>query len=262
MILVAGGTGRLGTDVVQGLLSRGERVRVLTRFARRADELAARGAEVVIGDVRNPQTLAPAMIGTHVVVSAVHGFVGSGGVTPQNVDRDGNRNLIHAAQEVGADVILLSVVGAAPDHPMELVRMKAAAEQALGNSGLRHTIVRAAAFIELWKELLRKGPRPVIFGAGNNPINFVSVATVADAVITATTDPTLRGQVLEIVGPEDLTLNELAAQALPDSRPLHVHPRVLRLLTHAAPAAVRRQSAAALVMDTRDMRAARGSATT
>lgn len=158
-------------------------------------------------------------------------------------------------------MILLSVVGAAPDHPMELLRMKAAAEQALRNSGLRHTIVRAAAFIELWQELLHKAPRPVIFGSGNNPINFVSVATVADAVITATTDPTMRGQVLDVFGPEDLTLNELAAQARPESRPLHVHQSVLRLLAHAAPAAVRRQSAAALVMDTHDMRAAQGSGT-
>lgn len=102
----------------------------------------------------------------------------------------------------------------------------------------------------------------MIFGSGNNPINFVSVSTVADAVITATTDPTLRGQVLDVVRPEDSTLNELAAQTRPGSRPLHVHPSLLRLLAHIAPAAVRRQIAAALVMDTHDMRAARGSATT
>jgi uncharacterized protein YbjT (DUF2867 family) len=262
VILVAGGTGRLGTEVVQRLLRRGEQVRVLTRSAARADALADRGAEVAVGDVRRPQTLAAAMVGVHVVVSAVHGFVGSGGVTPQNTDRDGNKNLIDAARQVGADVVLLSVVGAGHDHPMELLRMKAAAEQCLERSGVRHTIVRATAFLELWQELLAKGPRPLIFGRGKNPINFVSVATVAEAVVRVTTDPTLRGQVLDVVGPDDLTLDELAARVRPGSRPVHVHPSVLRLLARSGPGAVRRQCAAALVMDTRDMRAAPATAAT
>lgn len=262
MILVAGGTGRLGTEVVQRLLGRGEQVRVFTRSASRADALADRGAEVAVGDIRRPETLAPAMVGVHVVVSAVQGFVGSGGVTPQNTDRDGNMNLIDAARKVGADVVLLSVVRAASDHPMELMRMKAAAEQGLVDSGVRYTIVRATAFLELWQELLRRAPRPLIFGRGKNPINFVPVTTVAQTVVRVTIDPTLRGQVLDVVGPEDLTLDELAERTRPDRRPVHIHPHVLRLLAHAAPGAVRRQSAAAVVMDTWNMRAAPASAAT
>lgn len=170
-------------------------------------------------------------------------------------------HLIDAARAVDAEVLLMSVVGAAPEHPMELFRMKAAAERALVKSGVRHTIVRASAFLELWQELLRKGPRPLIFGRGNNPINFVSVATVADAVITAVIDPTLRGRTIDVTGPDHHTLNELAALTRPGSRPLHVSPRVLHVLARTAPGAVRRQSAAALVMDSWDMRAAQRTAT-
>ena len=56
----------------------------------------------------------------------------------------------------------------------------------------------------------KAGKGPQVFGDGDNPINFVSVEDVAVAVARAATDATLRGQVIEVGGPDDLTLNELA----------------------------------------------------
>ena len=216
MILVAGGTGRLGRLVVAGLAARGERVRVLTRDAVRAGPPSAPLVEVVQGDVRDPSTLPPALAGVRVVVSAVHGLVGPGRVTPASVDRDGNANLVAAARAVGAEMVMMSVVGAAPNHSMELFRMKAIAEINLCASGVPWTVVRANAFLELYEELLRrsagKSNRPLVFGRGENPINFVSVTEVADVVVRAALDPSMRGQTVEVVGPRNLTLNELAAQ--------------------------------------------------
>jgi uncharacterized protein YbjT (DUF2867 family) len=78
-VLVAGGTGRLGTLVVRDLAARGVQVRVLTRAEGRADHLRTAGVEVAIGDVRRPETLPPALVGADVVVSALHGFAGPGG---------------------------------------------------------------------------------------------------------------------------------------------------------------------------------------
>ena len=88
MILVAGGTGRLGTALVGRLVERGELVRVLTRDPPRASHLPA-SVERVVGDVRDVATLAPAVSGADSVVSAVHGFVGGDHVSPATVDRDG-----------------------------------------------------------------------------------------------------------------------------------------------------------------------------
>ena len=267
MILVAGGTGRLGSLVVTGLTAHGERVRVLTRNVERAVSLVGPLVELYQGDIRDRRSLGQAVAGSRVVVSAVHGFAGPGRVTPESVDRDGNANLVAAASAAKADVVLVSGVGVEANHPMELFRMKAAAEDNLRNSGVPWTIVRATAFLELYLELMResagKSGRPLIFGRGENPINFVSVTVVAHAVVSAVLDPSQRGRVLSVVGPQNLTLRELAALAQRQlgtdrKEPRHVPRAVLHLLAASrviGTSTIARQSKAALVMDTVDMTA-------
>lgn len=249
MILVAGGTGRLGTRVVLRLAARGLDVRVLTRDPARARHLAG-AASIVTGDVRDRASLEPSLRGVTTVVSAVHGFAGPGRVSPASVDRDGNANLVDAAAAVGADVVLVSVVGASATSPMDVFRAKFAAEQHLQASGVRWTIVRAAAFVELWAEIMSN---PIVFGRGENPINFVSVDDVAAVVERTVVDAGLRGQTLEVGGPENLTFNELA-ELLQRTRGStakvrHVSPRLLRVM-----APFQRKARAAIAMDTTDMR--------
>jgi uncharacterized protein YbjT (DUF2867 family) len=263
-ILVAGGTGTLGSRVVERLLARGLAVRVLTRDAARIRARPDAHLEVAEGDVRDPASLVAAMLGVETVISAVQGFVGSGGVTPASVDRDGNAHLIDAARVAGAGFVLMSVVGAAPDHPMELCRMKYAAEERLRASGVAWTIVRATAFLETWIALLERtangSGRPVVFGRGDNPINFVSVDDVAALIDRVVVDPSTRDKVLQIGGPENLTLNELAAAVQRAARragtPRHVPQTVLRMMTvllRPFRPELARQAHAALVFDRADL---------
>jgi uncharacterized protein YbjT (DUF2867 family) len=263
VILIAGGTGRLGSLLVQRLQARGETVRVLTRDPRRADQLPS-GVEVVVGDVRDKAALPAAVAGAATVVSAVQGFAGPGGGSPASVDRDGNQHLIDAASAVDADFVLMSVVGAAADSPMELFRMKWEAERYLGDSGLRATIVQATAFRELWEELMAqtagRSGRPLVFGNGNNPINFVSVDEVACCLEHAVCDPTTRGRTLQVGGADDITFNQLAASvqaaAGRNGAPRHVPPAALRLMAQTigrVKPQLGRQARAALVMDRADL---------
>jgi uncharacterized protein YbjT (DUF2867 family) len=264
VIVLAGGTGRLGSVLVARLARRGLAVRILTRDPARAAHLAGPGVEVATADVRDPASLASAVGGAGVVVSAVHGFAGPGGVSPATVDRQGNINLIDAARDAGAELVLISVVGAAAGSPMELHRMKYAAEQHLRASGISWTIVRSTAFLELWIEVLTKtaarSGRPVIFGQGNNPVNFVSVTDVAALAEHAVTSPAARGRILEIGGPANLTFKQLAAAvqaaAGRTGAPRHVPLPILRLI--AGPLGrvkpgLGRQARAALIMDRADL---------
>ena len=214
MILVAGGTGRLGSLLVTRLLDSGLSVRVLTRDASKARRVLPSAVDVSGGDVRDPVAVARAVDGCQVVVSAVQGLTGGHGSSPASVDRDGNRNLTDAARSHGASLVLVSVIGAAADSPMELFRMKAAAERYLQDSGIPSTVVQASAFLELWVDLLRssarRGGRPVILGRGDVARNYVSVQDVAALLHQVVTDPSTRGQTLRIAGPQNLSLNDLA----------------------------------------------------
>jgi len=216
VILVAGGTGRLGAELVPSLRSAGLPVRILTRDPARAGHLRGLGVEILIGDVRIPATLAAAMSGVATVVSAVHGFAVRDGGTPAGVDRNGNAALVDAAAAVGANIVLLSVLGAAQNHPLALFRMKAAAEHHLRSHTQHWTVVRSASFAELQLELLCRSAgtagAPVVLGRGENPINVVSVKDVASAVASAVRGD-FAGHFLDVGGPEDLTLNELAEAA-------------------------------------------------
>jgi NADH dehydrogenase len=249
MILVAGGTGRLGTLVTSRLSARGLDVRVLTRDAARADHLRGVAADIVEGDVRVPDDVDAAVRGVTTVVSAVQGFDGPGRVTPESVDRAGNVHLIDAAGAAGADVVLMSTVGASADSRLELFRAKHAAEEHLRASSVSWTIVRATAFVELWAEIMEK---PLVFGRGDNPINFVSVNDVAAVVERAVVDPGLRGHVLEVGGPDNVTFNELAV-ILQQSRGVDGSLRhIPRWLLHTM-APVSRRARAAIAMDTVDL---------
>jgi NADH dehydrogenase len=256
-IAIAGGSGRLGRLLVERLREKGESVRVLTRDRSRLAHL--RDDEIAIGDVRERGTLDAFVAGAKVVVSAVHGFVGVGGVTPASVDRDGNANLIDAAKSAGADVVLVAIDGASPDHPMELMRMKYAAEQRLAQSGVPHTIVRATAFMETWVDVMRQTANakhgPLVFGRGENPINFVSVRDVAALLERVVLDPATRGQTLSIGGPDDVSLGELAARVAAAhglKSPKQIPPiglRIASLTVGLVKPAFGRQVRAALAMD-------------
>ena len=111
-----------------------------------------------------------------------------------------------AAAEAGVEhLVLMSVHGASPEHPMSLHRAKYAAEQALQASGLRFTIIRATAFLETWVTViggtLSDQGHALVFGPGRNPINFVSVRDVAAVVALSVQDPSMSNEIVEIGGP-------------------------------------------------------------
>jgi NADH dehydrogenase len=219
VILLAGGTGTLGTQVVRALVESGTPVRILTRRAERAAHLTGDGIEVCVGDIRDQAAIESAVRGATMVVSAVQGFAGTEPAGAKAVDLAGNSQLIRAARNVGVRrFVLVSALGAAPDSPLELRRVKYETEQTLIRSKLEWTIVRPTVYLETWRflldEMAAKKGSVTVFGLGTNPINFVSVRDVAALVERATRSAELAGAVLEIGGPENLTLNELVRTVL------------------------------------------------
>jgi uncharacterized protein YbjT (DUF2867 family) len=205
------------------------------------------------------------MIGVDTVISAVQGFEGPGGVSPQTVDRDGNSHLIQAARAAGVGhFILVSILSAAPDSPMELFRMKYLAEQELLASGLTWTIIRPTAYMETWSHMLGdpllKTGKTRVFGRGTNPINFVSAGDVARFIDLAVVDGSLRGTAIDVGGPENLTMRQFVqifqeaknVTGSVSSVPLPMM-RVLAVVLRPFKPSFARVVKAGVVMDTRDL---------
>ena len=265
-VLLVGGTGHLGPEFIRLLAGSGREPRVLTRDPARARASLGDGLELIAGDVRDPASLAGPLAGITTVISAFSGFGDPNGPGTRAIDRDGNVALIRAARLAGVEhFVLLSVTQASPDHPMELMRSKFAAEKALKASGLTWTIIRPALYMETWLDVaagpLTQTGRTRVFGRGDNPLNLVSVRDVARFVELALVDPGLRGTTLEIGGPENVSMNQLLATvervAGRSGRIDHVPVpalRVMSALLRPLRPGLAGMIGAAVVMDTRDMR--------
>jgi uncharacterized protein YbjT (DUF2867 family) len=211
MILIVGATGDLGGHVARRLLASGQRVRAMTRVPSRAGALEALGAEVVTGDVRDTGSLQAAAQGVRAVVSASHAMLGTGNASVQRVDLDGQSALIAAARHAGVEhFVFMSVLAPSLDHPLDFWRTKGMVEAKVRESGMEFTILRPSAFMgmhafNLIGKPVLQGKRVMITGAGTNPRNFVAAEDVATLVVKALNDTSLRGEHVDIGGPENLS---------------------------------------------------------
>ena len=210
MIAITGGTGTLGRLLVRRLLDAGMQVRLLVR--RGSD--APPAVETAVVDLADQKSLASALSDAEAVVSAMTAFGGARGTTPRAVDGEGNRNLIRAAREAGVHrFVLVSIRDAGPDHPIDVHRMKHLAEQELMASDLDWTIVRPTVYMETWGEIIGRpvleGKPTRVFGAGDNPINFISADDVTSIIERLLHGATAAREVVDLAGPENLTLMQV-----------------------------------------------------
>ena len=215
MILVVGATGTLGRKVVRTLLASGEHVRAMTRILAKVDDLKALGARPVRGNLSDPESLEFAVRGVRAVVAAAHSILGRRHESSEAVDDEGHRSLIDAAKAAGVEhFIYTSVFQASPDHPIDFWRTKARIERHLEDSGMTYTILRPTSFMDMHAyQLIGKsvveGKRVMLTGRGTNPRNFVASEDVAKVVVGSLKIPSLRGQTIDVGGPENLTAHDV-----------------------------------------------------
>jgi nucleoside-diphosphate-sugar epimerase len=96
-ILVTGATGKVGSRLVPWLLEGNDRVRVLVRQPEQGDALRARGVEVAVGDLLEPDTITPAVAGIDAIVHLAAFFRGATPEQARAVNLTGTLNLARAA---------------------------------------------------------------------------------------------------------------------------------------------------------------------
>jgi uncharacterized protein YbjT (DUF2867 family) len=197
-ILVTGGTGTVGSQVVRELLARKADVRVLTRDPGKAKTLPA-GVAPVEGNLHDVSALGRMFDGVEAVF-----LVTVVGLTEAT---DGLM-AITAARAAGVErIVFLSVHQADRAAWLPHFGSKIAVEQALRVSGLKFTVLRPNNFFQndLWSRdaLLQHGvyPQPI----GDVGISWVDVRDIAEAAATTLTEPGRDGEIYDLVGPEPLT---------------------------------------------------------
>jgi uncharacterized protein YbjT (DUF2867 family) len=196
-ILVTGGTGLLGAQVVPILRRAGHTVRVLSRHDREPSD----GVRYVAVDLLTGEGLDAALDGVATVLHLAGGPKG---------DDVSTRNLVQAAQRAGTveHLVLISVVGA-DAVPVGYFARKAAAEEIVAASGIPYTILCAAQFHELTLKTVRAMAKaPVLPAPGGIRWQPVASGEVA-ARLAELTLGAPAGRVPDLVGPRVYTLEEL-----------------------------------------------------
>ncbi len=218
MVLLVGGTGQLGGRIARELLSRGAAVRALCRPGSGHGALKRMGAEIAIGDLKDPGSLSAACIGADTVVTTANSARRGGDDTVDAVDAGGTRSLIDAAAQAGvAHVVLTSVYGASIDSPIAFVAAKAANEAHLKSSGVAWTVLAANAFMESWPGQVVGSPAVagreiVLVGEGRRRHAFIAEHDVAQFAVAAVMNAAARNRHLSLGGPAALSWLDVVGQ--------------------------------------------------
>lgn len=147
-LLVVGATGTLGRQIARHALDEGYEVRCLVRSFRRAAFLREWGAELVKGDLCEPETLPAAMEGVTAVIDAATSRP-TDSASVEQVDWQGKVALIQATKAAGVDrYVFISILDAEQYPHVPLMEIKHCTEKFLAESGLNYTVLRAAGFLQ------------------------------------------------------------------------------------------------------------------
>jgi uncharacterized protein YbjT (DUF2867 family) len=240
MILVCGGTGLVGSAVVNELLKRGETVAVLGRDPEKVARAFSGAVEAREADVRSTETLVPAVTGADVVINAVQ-FptspieVPRRGWTFEDVDYKGTVNQVNAAKLAGVRRFLyVSGVGVAPNAEKHWFRFKWMAEQHLAQSGLEWVAIRPTWVFGPRDRSLNRLlgfskylPFVPMFGDGKQPMQPVFFEDLGRVITDAALKPEAANRVFEVGGPEVMSMNqvlETGLEVIGRKRPILHHP--------------------------------------
>ena len=147
-LLVIGGTGTLGRQIVLQALTKGYQVRCLVRNFRKASFLKEWGVELVYGDLTRPETIPPCLKGITAIIDASTSRPNELD-SLKKVDWYGKLALIESAKAANIKrFIFLSAQNVEQFENIPLMKLKYGIEKKLKESNLPYTIFRLTGFYQ------------------------------------------------------------------------------------------------------------------
>lgn len=246
--LVTGGAGFIGSNIVETLLERGHKVRVLDNFStgkRENLEPFRNDVEIVEGDIRSYHIVHEAVRGTDFILhqAALPSVPRSiaDPITTHEVNTNGTLNVLNAARDLGVKKVIFASSSSIYGNSEELPKKESMVPNPLSpyavskltgekymqvfhklygleTISLRYFNVfgprqdpasQYSAVIPKFITAILNGNQPVIFGDGLQSRDFTYVANVVDANLKACLSEQTGGEVLNIACHERITLNQL-----------------------------------------------------
>ena len=215
-ILVLGGTGHYGRNIVRSLLEKGQPVRVLSRNAADARRVLGDGAEIVQGDITSRESVIEALKGVRAVVVSVSAFSPKLIRRLRLIERDSVLVVLDEAQKAGVSrVVYVSVYDVKKDLlarlnvDLETAKIKGEIEAALARSDFNWTVLGAPPSMEIVFAMIR-GDTMMVPGGGPPALPTVSSVDVGEIAAQTVLKNDLHGKRIRMVGPEAISFPEAA----------------------------------------------------
>lgn len=227
-IAVFGGSGFVGSHIVDALVAAGHRPSLLVRSGSEQKVMQPEHCDIVPGDLDSPDAIDATLRDCDAalyLVGILREFPRRG-ITFEQTQYEGVISVIGAAERLGVRRLLLMSANGVAEQRTKYQQTKYRAEQAALRSGLDVTVLRPSVIfgnprgrMEFATQLFRDvvdTPFPAIGfrrgflpGAGGVEMSPVHIDDVADAFVGALHDSETIGRVLVLGGPECLTWTEM-----------------------------------------------------
>ena len=211
-LLIIGGTGTLGRQIVLQALTKGYKVRCLVRNLRKANFLKEWGAELVYGDLVLPETIPSCLRGITAVIDASTSRPYDLS-TMKEVDWDGKLALIEASKVANVQhFVFCSVLNLEQFPNIPLLAMKQSVEIKLIESEIPYTIFRLTGF---YQGLIEQYAIPIL---ENLPIwitnektcvSYMDTQDIAKFCLQALQLPKTKNQIFFLGGPKGWLSSEI-----------------------------------------------------
>ena len=209
MIVVTGATGKLGRQVIAGLLETvpASKIVAAVRTPEKAADLAALGVQVREADYTRPETWASALAGADKAL-----LISGSDLSADRVAQ--HQAVIDAAKGAGVTLLAYTSELRADTSPLKLAAAHKETEQNIQNSGLPFVFLRNGWYFENQTAML--GPAiqhgAILGAAGDGRFASAAIADYAAAAVAVLTQPGQENKIYELAGDFPYTMAEMAAE--------------------------------------------------